>query len=144
MSELFADKLKSLLGPFLAREKDIILGYLFGSQVTGQTNAQSDIDIAFLLADDLSPQQQFDRRLELISLLGKLLNTDKVDLVILNNSPALITFRIISEGFILFERDEHKRVLFEARSMSMYYDQQYYYERHAKYSLDQMSRDGLL
>jgi predicted nucleotidyltransferase len=42
------------------------LVYLFGSQATGQTHTDSDVDIAVLLNDGLTVDERFAARLSLI------------------------------------------------------------------------------
>ncbi len=79
--------------------------------------------------------------MELISELTCLLKTDNVDLVVLNDSPLLLTYNIIREGIIL-KSDEPLRVKFETKVMSRYLDERYHIERHAKESLKRTSESG--
>ena len=77
----------------------------------------------------------------MISELTCILKTDNVDLVVLNDSPLLLTYNIIREGIIL-KSDEPLRVKFETKMMSRYLDERYHIERHAKESLKRISESG--
>jgi len=59
------------------------------------------MDIAVLFDDTLLQKEAFDLQLELISELTSLLKTNNVDLVVLNESPLLLTYNIIRGGIIL-------------------------------------------
>jgi len=94
------------------------LAYLFGSQATGQAGAQSDYDVAVLFDGNVST----DDRYVLTHQLTELLDTD-VDLVDLARAPIELVYNVIATGQILYEKDRTTRVEFEARTLSMYFDQ---------------------
>ena len=135
------ERLEQKLGDFFSGVEDVAVAYLFGSTVRGEANSLSDIDIAVLFKDSLLQEETFDLQLELIGELTELLNTNNVDLVVLNDSPLLLTYNIIRDGIIL-KSDEPVRVRFETRIMSRYLDERYHIERHAKESLKRIAEDG--
>jgi len=94
-----------------------------------------------LLDDTLLQKESFDLQLELISKLTEVLKTDDIDLVVLNDSPLLLTYNIIRDGIIL-KSDEPLRVKFETKIMSRYLDERYHIERHAKESLKSIAKSG--
>jgi predicted nucleotidyltransferase len=144
-SEIVKVGLKELeikLTEFFSGEACVVVAYLFGSTAREEANCLSDIDIAVLLDDSLTGKEAFDLQLRLIVDLGDLLKTKNVDLVVLNDSPLLLSFNIIRDGIIL-KSDERKRVGFEIRIMSRYYDEQYYIERHMKRTIERMSKGRL-
>ena len=55
------DQLTSVLTDFLMHQPDVRLAYLFGSQAQGRAHALSDVDVAVLLAEHLSPLEQVAR-----------------------------------------------------------------------------------
>jgi len=118
--------------------------YLFGSHAKGRATNLSDIDIAVYLDEDLSGDERFKLQLKLIGDITTAFRTDKIDLIILNDSPLLLSFNAISDSGIIYSIDEHKRVEFETRIMSLYFDQQYYYRRHAEATIDRIARKGIL
>jgi predicted nucleotidyltransferase len=97
----------------------ICLVYLFGSQVSGQVGPMSDYDFGLVVeqkADEITLQAEF--RHALVKLLG----TDRIDVVILNNAPIELAYHIISTGELLFHREEASRVEFEAQVLGLYGD----------------------
>ena len=79
----------------------------------------------------LSKEEAFDFQLRLIGELMDLLKTNNVDLVVLNDSPLLLTYNAIRNGIIL-KSNELVRVRFETKIMSRYLDEQYHIKRHAR------------
>lgn len=118
--------------------------YLFGSHAKSNTTSLSDIDIAVFLDETLTEKQIFGICLEISGELSKEYNTDKIDLVVLNTSPLLLSFDIVATGKILYCADEKRRIEFEARTMSLYFDQQYYYKRHSEFTIDRIAMKGIL
>jgi len=94
------------------------LAYLFGSQATGRAGAQSDYDVAVLFDGKVST----DDRYLLAHQLTELLDTG-VDLVDLARAPIELVYNVIATGQILYEKDRTTRMEFEARTLSMYFDQ---------------------
>jgi predicted nucleotidyltransferase len=141
MPQLNLEQLEQKLREFFSRVEYVMLAYLFGSTVRREANSLSDIDIAVLFDDTLLQNDVFDLQLELISELTGLLKTNNVDLVVLNDSPLLLTYNIIRNGVIL-KSDEPLRIKFETKIMSRYLDERYHIERHAKESLKRISESG--
>jgi len=92
----------------IAREHpQVKLAYLFGSQADRNTGPLSDYDIAFYL--DLQDQKKaFRIKIDLINQLSKALQTDNIDVVILNTTerPEL-KYNIIQQGKLLYEEDNY-------------------------------------
>ncbi len=122
-------ELETKLKGFFFNEDRVVVAYLFGSTAWGESNYLSDIDIAVLFDNTLAKKEAFDLQMKLIVDLGDLLKIKNVDIAVLNGSPLLLAFNIIRDGIIL-KSDEKKRAHFETLTMSRYYDEQYYIERH--------------
>lgn len=122
----------------------IKFAYLFGSYARNDVGPMSDIDIAIYLDDEIDENKRFDIRLELIGKVGRLLKTEKLDLIILNDVDIALAYQVVYDGKIIYCKDELKRIRFEARTMSQYFDQQYYYRRHAKMTIDRIAAEGIL
>lgn len=123
--------------------KQVIIVYLFGSYANNSINKLSDIDIAVYVNQEMSENKRFGFRLDLISKVGCLLRTNKIDLVILNDLSLFLSSRVIHEGKILYCRDELIRIRFETNIMKRYFDRKYYYDRHKDLSLAAIAKDGL-
>lgn len=76
-----------------AEEKDILLAYIFGSQVIGKTGPLSDYDFAVFLSR--KPSFQFKYKLK--NKLVNILNAEQVDLVILNDAPIELKYKGIEQ-----------------------------------------------
>ena len=135
------EKLEHKLSEFFSSVDSVTVAYLFGSTVRGETNGLSDIDIAVLFDETLTKKEAFDLQLELIGELGSLLKTNNVDLVILNDSPLLLTYNVIRYGIVL-NSEERVRIKFETKIMSRFLDEQYHIKRHARESLRRIAESG--
>lgn len=103
----------------LERHPNIIFAYLFGGLAKGRISPVSDIDIAVYLAnvDDI-----LEAKLEILSLLSDTLNTDEIDLVILNTAPLPLRARIIQNKKVLVDKDPALRYSFESLVLREYFD----------------------
>jgi len=103
----------------LERHPNIIFAYLFGGLAKGRISPVSDIDIAVYLAnvDDI-----LEIKLEILSLLSDTLNTDEIDLVILNTAPLPLRARIIQNKKVLVDKDPALRYSFESLVLREYFD----------------------
>ncbi|RKY69030.1 MAG: nucleotidyltransferase [Candidatus Latescibacterota bacterium] len=127
---------------FFEKYNEVKLVYLFGSYAKGETNKLSDIDIAVYLDERLSKKDKFRLQLKLISELSSLLKTDKIDLIIMNETPLLLNYNIIKDGIIL-KSEEKLRVKIESEVMSKYLDRKYYDDRHVREKIKRIARYGL-
>lgn len=114
------------LKKILEKEKDIICIYIFGSYGKGSQSKLSDVDIAVLLK---GKGDFFERKLELISLISKVLKTHEIDVVILNEAPPSLICSVMNTGKLLFSKDENKRITFFNRNLKEYLDFCCYRER---------------
>lgn len=111
-----------ILHAYFAQQPAIVFAYLFGSHGRGTPHAQSDVDIAVLHEPTLDENQSFDLRLDLIHDLIGLLRTSAVDVIILNQAPLALSYRVFRDGVVLFSRDQQRRILFQADIVSRYLD----------------------
>jgi predicted nucleotidyltransferase len=107
--------------PVLQSHREIKLAYLFGSQVTGNTGGTSDYDFAFYL-DEQDTKKLYDLKFILMDEISRTLETDKIDIVILNltDSPEL-KYTIIKEGVLIFS-EEPFQLLIEPKILNAYFD----------------------
>jgi predicted nucleotidyltransferase len=98
------------------------LAYLFGSQASGRMHAESDVDVAVLLDERLTPDERFAERLALTGELGQIFRTDDADVVILNEAPPLLSFEALRGGVLLYCPDSRERVEFQVRTVREYED----------------------
>ncbi len=129
------------LTEYFSSKDGIILAYLFGSTVRGDTGRLSDVDIGVLLDEKLSKKDRFDLELKSISEIATLIKKNKIDLVVLNEAPLLLAYNIIKNGIIL-KSSETERVKFETKLISMYMDEKYYIKRHTEETLKRIAGAG--
>ena len=85
----------------MSRKNGLVLGVLFGSQATGKTHAQSDIDIGFVADRRLGLREIAEIQEELMVKTGYGL----IELVDLKNAPPLLLKKMAEEGSLLYERE---------------------------------------
>jgi len=111
--------LRGKLPDILADLKEISLVYLFGSRIEGRLGPMTDYDLGVLIdrgADVGQVHARFTHE------LVRALQTDRVDVVVLNSAPIGLAYAIIAQGKVLYERNVVARVEYEAQVMSRYGD----------------------
>ncbi len=106
----------------LQRRFGIRFVLLFGSLATGDGGPVSDVDLAFFINPKLP--HDLDTELGIGVLLSKALQTDDVDVVILNNANPVLKFNAVQKGVLLFCVDEGEYEDFVIRTASEFYDYQ--------------------
>ncbi len=99
---------------------DVVAAYLFGSVARDETRADSDIDIAVLLAT--SPAKTIDHpsvglSVELEARFGR-----PVQVVVLNDAPPDLVHRVLRDGRLLVDHDPSRRIRFEVKLRNEYFD----------------------
>jgi len=100
----------------------VIFAYLFGGLAKGRITPISDVDIAVYLKDFKSEEDIFDIKLELLTSLSEVLNTEEIDLVVLNTAPLPLKARIIQNKQVLVDKDPNFRYSFESLTLRKYFD----------------------
>lgn len=107
----------------LFTQSPVNAAYLAGSLSTRTSFGHlSDVDIAILLTEQIKSDQFLDYQLYFFSELAKRLESDTIDVVILNQASLLLKLQVIKYGQILFSRDEKLRVSFETKAIMDYLD----------------------
>lgn len=145
LRDMTIKEIKDKVAEYFSTRPEIKVGYIFGSMARAEENKLSDIDIGILIDEEKVPKDlPFGYKANVITALIVILKTSKVDLVILNESPLFLCFCVIHDGVILYSNDEERRIDFEVKVMRRYFDQQYYYERHAELSIKRIAVEGIL
>ena len=97
----------------LAGETDVVVAYLFGSRARGTARPDSDFDVAVLFSENPDYRRQF----ELAADLGP-----NIDLVVLNDAPVSLAYRVLRDGIVLVNRDEYTRIDHQVRTIDRYLD----------------------
>lgn len=86
----------------------------------------SEVDVALLLLDKVKANEFFDYQIYFVGELSKTLETEGLDVVILNQASLLQRAQVIRSWSILYQRDEKWRVQWETRAVMDYLDFQKY------------------
>ena len=116
---------------FLDKQGTVLLSYLFGSVASQSEGKLSDVDLAIYLDKTLNLKERFNSELRLRSGIGDILETDKIDLVVMNDAPLSLNFEIIKANHPIFIKDHDVKVDFEQYIISRYLDRQFYDQRWA-------------
>jgi predicted nucleotidyltransferase len=126
----------------LQAEPNIAAAYLFGSHARGQPTPMSDLDVAVLLAEPVSPRGAGEYQLDLMGRLDDLLHRN-AEVVVLNFASPLLAHEVVAEGILLLARDAAARLAFESRARRMYFDFAPVLEAHTRAVMLSIKEEGL-
>jgi predicted nucleotidyltransferase len=104
---------------YLQSMPDILFAYLFGSFGRGKRFPLSDVDIAVYLKEPSDVQQ---KKMEILGALIDILETDEIDLVILNSASLPLRMRILENKKVVADREPFFRHRYESLTMREYFD----------------------
>lgn len=118
------DELKSILKKYFQKHTEIEVAYIFGSVTQGRTSSLSDIDIAVITDSQQIKEEtyRYGYKAEVLTDLIKLLKTNDVDLVILNEVNTLLKHRVLYFGILIYSKNERKRIAFQTDTINKYND----------------------
>jgi len=128
------------LAAYFASQPSVALAYVFGSQVRGKAGPLSDLDVAVLLAGEPTPAECTDRRLDFIGDLMRLLQTNDVDVVVLNVAPLALRYAVLRSGRLVFARQQQEAIEFRVQTASRYFDFRPLLERHQRIFFERIKR----
>jgi len=105
-----------------ARRPEVLVAYLFGSHARGRPTPISDVDFAVLLSEAVPRESYLDYRIALMQELSRIFRSDEAQVVILNQAPPLLAYKVIVEGKPLLCRDELARLRFRTDATRRYLD----------------------
>jgi uncharacterized protein len=111
--------IEEMITRYLSRQPDVAVAFLFGSEASGRTRPDSDVDLAFLFYPGKQPSSELlpDIQDELTALLKK-----EVDLVVLNSANPVIRMQVLKKGKKVFQRDKKIYSDFFVRTINEYDD----------------------
>jgi uncharacterized protein YutE (UPF0331/DUF86 family) len=80
----------------------------------------ADLDVALLLLDKVKTSEFLEYQLYFVSELSKALETSDLDVLILNQASLLQRAQVIRSWSLLYQRDQKRRVEFQARAVMEY------------------------
>lgn len=107
----------------VAKKYGLKLLLLFGSQVQGKTNFDSDFDIAYLPKKSLDGGEEIEMNCDLMDVF----QTDKIDQVNIKRANPLLLYEISRNSKLLFG-EEMEYLEFKARAFRIYIESQSLFE----------------
>ena len=116
------ERLLACLSQVLAPREEILEAYLFGSHARGQARLDSDVDVAVYIDETAADEGDWGYRAQLTTTLMAALDTDDVDVVVLNEAPILLYHRVLRDGVRLLSRDLRATTHRAGQALSRYFD----------------------
>ncbi len=110
------------VAPDIFSRHQILFAYLYGSYATELMHPFSDLDIGIYIENVPASKHlelELSISLEIDSIMGGEVGSE---VRIINNLPLVITGEIITEGTLIYSRNEVVRVDFETAIRSAYFD----------------------
>ena len=111
-----------LVAPKIFDKHAVLFAYFFGSYARGSVHPFSDLDIG-IYVEEMSLREYLKLELSLSLEIDEKLGHDVAsDVRIINNLPLVLKGKIITEGFLIYSRNEILRVNFETSVRIAYFD----------------------
>jgi uncharacterized protein len=107
------------VGHALGGNANVLFAYLFGSLARNAATPLSDIDIAVYLREE---RPDAEDKLAILGVLADYLETDEIDLVVLNSAPLTLQARVIRDRQVLVNRQPYLKHAFESLVLREYFD----------------------
>ncbi|MBI4653259.1 nucleotidyltransferase domain-containing protein [Candidatus Kuenenbacteria bacterium] len=104
------------------KKNQIVLVYLFGSEIKGTSHKESDIDIGVLFGKKVISEDYLKLEGMLIGVFSEIFPKKEINIVNLNQSSPLLKQTVILEGKALYIRSEIERILFQIQTLHQYED----------------------
>ncbi len=122
-ADRLASDLRGVL-PGILEHEPVSLAYLYGSVTTGRMHPFSDIDIALLVDEGLSPLERLKLTLRIQLDVADQCDLSNADVRIINDAPLIFQGRVVCDGLLIYARDEQERIEFETATRLRYFDYQ--------------------
>jgi hypothetical protein len=104
---------------YLEKRKDVIFAYLFGGLAKGDAKPLSDVDIAVYLDEGVDC---INAKMDILEDLIDILNTDEIDLIVLNRSSLPLSMNVIKNNRLLVDKQPFVRHAHYSLVMRKYFD----------------------
>ena len=103
-------------------DTQVLFAYLYGSYAVGQAHPFSDLDIG-IYVPRLSQREKLDLEMTLALEIDKKLQQGPAsDVRIINSLPLAVAGKVITEGVLIYCRDDEARIDYETIIRSAYFD----------------------
>jgi predicted nucleotidyltransferase len=117
--------------PAILRDRPAMLAYVYGSMAEGCPLPGSDVDIALVWMPDAeqSAYERFSAELDIAAEIEAQTGIQNADVRSIDDAPLQVRGQVLTEGQLLYERDEDLRVEYEVYTRKRYFDFQPALER---------------
>jgi len=122
LDDVEATQLTLRLQNALAKHPEVLEAYLFGSRANGNEHAASDVDVAVYVDRARTRAGTFGYQAELTAELMSSLQTNAIDLVLLNDAPPVLYHRVLRDGIRFMSRNLRDTTTREGQALSRYCD----------------------
>ena len=110
------------IAPDVFGNSKVLFAYLYGSVAVGQSHQFSDLDIS-IYAPQMPVREMLDLEMALALDIDKKLKGGPLsDVRIINTLPLALAGKIITEGILIYCRDDNARIEYETSTRSAYFD----------------------
>ena len=110
------------IAPVIFTKTPVLFAYLYGSRAVGLAHPFSDLDIG-IYVEGIPPDKCLELELSISLRIDKKLgHTVEADVRIINHLPLTVKGKIITDGALIYSRDEAGRVEFETQIRKAYFD----------------------
>lgn len=107
----------------ILEKHDVVVGYLFGSALSGTMGPHSDIDIGVVFESELSSQEDFDRRFKLSEEISRAFKVPETDIINLKTvTSPLIKYQSVFSGEPILIKNHDVRFAVERAIVREYED----------------------
>jgi uncharacterized protein len=107
----------AILPEIFTQFPDVLAVYLYGSHASGQTHAQSDLDLGIVPRD----QQVRQQRLAILTELARH-GFDQVDLAFLDTEDIVLKFEAVRRNRVVYQREEFDHPSYFSLILRQYFD----------------------
>ena len=110
--------------PGILGRRPVMLAYLFGSVADGTALPSSDVDIALVLGPDcrLSPYDRMRMEFDIAAEIQNKCGIIEADVRSIDSAPIAVKGTVLTEGILLYSRNEEFRVDYETYHRKIYFD----------------------
>ena len=110
--------------PVILQGRPVMLAYLFGSAAEGTALPSSDVDIALVLEPkcDIPAYDRMKMEFDIAAEVEARCKIREADVRSIDSAPLTVKGLVLTEGILLYSRDEEFRVEYEAYNRKMYFD----------------------
>jgi predicted nucleotidyltransferase len=110
--------------PAILKDRPVMLAYLFGSAAEGTALPSSDVDVALVFEPncDISAYDRMKMEFDIAAEVEAKCKIKEADVRSIDSAPLAVKGAVLTEGILLYSRNEEFRVDYEVYIRKMYFD----------------------